>query len=474
MRYPPRPVAWIQVDPDGRVRAASGSLEELVGHAISAGERARDALPFLPEADGRPWACSDLSVLPDRYFDVVATPSGDGTLLCLVDQTDRARARQKIQQSRNELELRRAALSKRVEVYEEVLTREDVTVFVHRGGTRFEWVGPARAWARSFLGPGTETGAVVDLAERSELLAALISLSAELASPEVFESLPFQEGEGPVLRATLFPPGERSMVLALRCPADGPDAGPGGSSWLQDARELSLEHLRLSAWVEERDLLLHCIVHDLSGPLGNVTMALSALREEGLPPEARDQLLAHAIRQAERQTAMIRAVDDIFSLDREVDRTRPVELSPILEEAREALQSAWPRVSFSVEAAVSGWAAVDRDRLLRVSTNLGDNAARHAGPSRRVRFRLGPGRILGSDRALRVEVHDGGRGVDPRLGDEVFVEGFRGDRRGRRGLGLTYCKITVERYGGVIGHEPSPDGGASFWFELPRCPPDPR
>jgi hypothetical protein len=42
------------------------------------------------------------------------------------------------------------------------------------------------------------------------------------------------------------------------------------------------------------------------------------------------------------------------------------------------------------------------------------------------------------------------------------------DKSGKAGLGLYFCKITLERWGGSIGYLPRPEGGSRFWFRLPR------
>ncbi|XYH94343.1 OmpA family protein [Sorangium sp. So ce1128] len=52
---------------------------------------------------------------------------------------------------------------------------------------------------------------------------------------------------------------------------------------LQRARELRLVHDALSREVERKEVLVHCIVHDLSGPLNSLLGALSLLQEQPLP-----------------------------------------------------------------------------------------------------------------------------------------------------------------------------------------------
>ena len=43
-----------------------------------------------------------------------------------------------------------------------------------------------------------------------------------------------------------------------------------------------------------------------------------------------------------------------------------------------------------------------------------------------------------------------------------------GGTNGQVGLGLYFCRITVEGWGGAVGYEPAPGGGARFWFRLPK------
>ncbi|HKN59926.1 MAG TPA: response regulator, partial [Candidatus Acidoferrales bacterium] len=54
--------------------------------------------------------------------------------------------------------------------------------------------------------------------------------------------------------------------------------------------------------------------------------------------------------------------------------------------------------------------------------------------------------------------------------DRIFALFGKGkDRPGKAGLGLYFCKMTVERWGGVIGADNRPGGGSRFWFRLPRA-----
>ena len=104
---------------------------------------------------------------------------------------------------------------------------------------------------------------------------------------------------------------------------------------------------------------------------------------------------------------------------------------------------------------------------MRIYGNLVENALRHSPAGTKVR--LG---VVDEDRFLLGFVDDQGPGLPD---DEtatrlfaLFAKG-KGDRGGKAGLGLYFCKITVERWGGTIGCESRPGGGARFWFRLPRA-----
>jgi signal transduction histidine kinase len=48
---------------------------------------------------------------------------------------------------------------------------------------------------------------------------------------------------------------------------------------------------------------------------------------------------------------------------------------------------------------------------------------------------------------------------------EKFTQSGKG--KGKVGLGLYFCRITTERWGGDIGHNNIAGAGSRFWFRLP-------
>jgi signal transduction histidine kinase len=111
--------------------------------------------------------------------------------------------------------------------------------------------------------------------------------------------------------------------------------------------------------------------------------------------------------------------------------------------------------------------SADQGKLLRVLTNLIDNA---------VKFTPGGGQIgvtawLADQGTVQVQVSDTGPGIPEEFRAKVFdrfirVPGQSGRRKGS-GLGLMYCRLAIESHGGRIWFEPRPDGGSVFNFTLP-------
>jgi C4-dicarboxylate-specific signal transduction histidine kinase len=108
---------------------------------------------------------------------------------------------------------------------------------------------------------------------------------------------------------------------------------------------------------------------------------------------------------------------------------------------------------------------VDRVAIQQVLVNLMRNAmeamARPSVMGRRLTIRTET--VSGK---IRVSVTDTGGGVDPAILDRLFHP-FQSTKPAGLGLGLSICQTLIEAHGGRVGAGPHPDGGATFFFELP-------
>jgi K+-sensing histidine kinase KdpD len=78
-------------------------------------------------------------------------------------------------------------------------------------------------------------------------------------------------------------------------------------------------------------------------------------------------------------------------------------------------------------------------------------------------------RLFDKQEQILVAIDDEGPGVPKELAGNLFQKFAQGKgRSGKIGLGLYFCRMTVERWGGSIGHEPGASGGSRFWFQLTR------
>jgi len=246
---------------------------------------------------------------------------------------------------------------------------------------------------------------------------------------------------------------------------------------LQTARNASLDHERLAKEIQKKEILLHCIVHDLSQPLSVMHVALDSLSQESISERSK-QFLTLGKHAGDQQEAMIRQILQTFSSDLRATLDAGVEGTPssdLLECARKTMTLLGPTfeakgVRLAVSSNVdleSKWPVVaEESRLLRIYSNLLENALRYTPVGRRVTVG-----VEDEGDFLKAFVDDEGPGLPGDLRPEQIFGLFRKGKQsgGKAGLGLYFCRITVERWGGSIGCVTLPESGARFWFRLPRA-----
>ncbi len=245
---------------------------------------------------------------------------------------------------------------------------------------------------------------------------------------------------------------------------------------LQEARNQGLQHHRLLKEIDKREVLLHCIIHDLSTPLAGIKGSLTLLRDDGQVRPEGEGLLRIGLNQVEKMQRLIREILATFSAEVQpllptlVSRDDAPDLARALREVAASMRpvATLKDVRLRVAADPKGtWkVAAETARLERVLFNLVENALRHTRPGTELLLRL-------EDEGgfIRASVEDEGEGVPEELVPSLFEKFAKGGpQAGKMGLGLYFCRLTVEDWGGMIGYEPRPEGGACFWFRLPRPP----
>ena len=245
----------------------------------------------------------------------------------------------------------------------------------------------------------------------------------------------------------------------------------------QAARDSLLEHERLLREIQKKEILLHCIIHDLSQPLTAMRGCFNLMSLQDLSADLR-RMVETGERESNRQEQMIRGILQAFSADLAGQQTstenapssadigaaaqRAVqEFSPAFAEKQIKLQID-PAVDLSRDWIVTG----DDSRLDRIFGNLLENALRYSPANTTVTIGLEE-----KGKQIFAFVDDQGPGLPKdQSPDQIFALFAKGkDKPGKAGLGLYFCKITVERWGGTIGAEAKTKGGTRFWFRLPRA-----
>ena len=243
----------------------------------------------------------------------------------------------------------------------------------------------------------------------------------------------------------------------------------------QKGNELSLSYSKLQKEIQKKEILLHCIVHDLAGPLLGIKGGYELLASEQLTPQGR-KFLDIGMRQADKQEKLIREILEAFAAEVEtldsftIDPAQAPAVSHSLRDVAEALQPAFLLNHVKLELAPAdpavNWQVVGgRSRLERVVSNLVENALRHSPPDTTVTVAC---HETDHDQIL-VTIDDEGPGVPAELSGQLFQKFLQGKKgKGKIGLGLYFCRITIEHWGGSIGHEARAERGSCFWFKLPR------
>jgi signal transduction histidine kinase len=217
--------------------------------------------------------------------------------------------------------------------------------------------------------------------------------------------------------------------------------------------------------------------HELRSPLTNMRTQLEVAQHLGssADPELVNDLLADTKRLA-------RLVDDLLLLARtdesaEIARPVPVDLTALLH----AAAARYPVVAVSLPDDPL-WTSGDPDGLLRIITNLLDNAVRHAATSVSLAASstsspAPSGSSPASGGRIFVTVTDDGPGIPAGDRERVFerftrLDDARARDDGGSGLGLAIVRELVRRHGGRVRLLDAPSGGPGLVVEvdLPAAP----
>ncbi len=222
-----------------------------------------------------------------------------------------------------------------------------------------------------------------------------------------------------------------------------------------------------------KDDLIHMLVHDLKSPISSVMglldHSLGMLRGDGGGTDVED-LLSLARSEAQHLLNLAANILDVRRMKEGQMPYQPGVISSLTELAKEALGdvSARPQdrnFGFLVrpEAEV---VYGDPKLLRRVLANLMANAIKHTRRGGYIDFRA-----WRQEEGFVLSVRDDGEGI-PEADQKRIFNAFEQSRhtvhdRFDTGMGLTFCKLAVEKHGGRIWVESKVGRGSTFYFTIP-------
>jgi PAS domain S-box-containing protein len=299
---------------------------------------------------------------------------------------------------------------------------------------------------------------------------------AEAIHPDVLRgsALTYRPGDASCLGVPLLVKGHPTGAITLR--------GEPGRSYgaidlalveeLGRRAALAVENARLYWRAEEalraRDEFLAVAAHELRGPITSIHLAVQAVLQRKLPPDALSQALELIEREDRRLSRFVGELLDLGRLraGRLQLHLEEVELGAVVQDVvqrvRQELAASGSTLALSIAPGVVGeW---DRFRLEQLVGNLLSNAIKF-GLGRPIEISL----VAVGGRA-HLAVRDHGIGVDPGARERIFLPFERNvpsRNYGGLGLGLHIVKTIVGALGGTVGVEGEPGAGTTFTVVLP-------
>ena len=338
--------------------------------------------------------------------------------------------------------------------------RSPAFLLVNENGEVMRWGGNTEVYGISGLRAGAPIG------DQVFFLEGLFPLAGKtLVLPCI------QTTDGRPADLHLFPTEEADCVLLLDA-----SVREEQQRQTQQARyDLTLNFQQLQKEIQKKEVLLHCIIHDLAGPLMGIRGGYELLASEPISDQGR-KYLEIGLRQANKQEALIREILQAFSAEVESATNFNVDSDSApdaAQTAREVVESLSPAAAINqvklqldpnLDRSQSWKVFGEKSRLERVISNLVENALRYSPANSTVTVGCHD-----EGNKVLVTIDDEGPGIPPEVAPTLFQKFAQGKKgKGKIGLGLYFCRITVEHWKGEIGHSSREKGGTRFWFRLPK------
>jgi signal transduction histidine kinase len=223
-----------------------------------------------------------------------------------------------------------------------------------------------------------------------------------------------------------------------------------------------------------REDMTGLLMHDLRNPLSVILARTDLLTKLGTPsPEQLARSVVAIRAEARRLDEMLLSLVDVARIEAgrlQLTRT-DLDVHGLVDgvaEAYRALAQAQEKaIAVGVEVPAGTVVSAERDKLVRVLSNLVGNALKYSERGGHVELR-----VRATAGGIEFAVSDDGPGVSPEAREWLFQrlgQAGRDPQRPGTHLGLYFCRLVVEAHGGTIGVDNRPARGVTFRFNLPTA-----
>ncbi len=222
---------------------------------------------------------------------------------------------------------------------------------------------------------------------------------------------------------------------------------------------------------EEMGAFSYSVSHDLRAPLRHVLGFVELLQQEAAPILSKKCLgYLTTISQATKRMGSL--IDDLLAFSRigqsEMQKAE-VNLDRLVQETLDDFKEATKERNITWEIHPVPAVQADRALLRLVLVNLISNAVKFTG--KRTQARIEMGCAPSDEHETVIFIRDNGAGFNPLYADKlfgVFERLHSNDEFEGTGIGLANVRRIVQRHDGRVWAEGVEDGGATFFFSLPK------
>ena len=236
--------------------------------------------------------------------------------------------------------------------------------------------------------------------------------------------------------------------------------------------ELQERYQQLQELEKQRDDLTHMIVHDLRTPLTSLLTGLQTIPSvNNNLDEIQSECLEMAVQGGEGLLSMINELLDISKMEDGSLRldSQAVEPAMLVRRALSQIEALAQEKRLKLEQEIAPTLPplmADAEKLVRVLVNLCGNAIKFTPAAGVIKVK-----VRSENAGVIFSVEDTGEGIPSEYFHRIFekfgqVETRKSGKKMSTGLGLTFCKMVVEKHEGRLWVESKPGKGSTFSFFL--------